>query len=132
MSLVKGDLLELVREELHPESQTPPDDDPGGTNQPPTENRKGQIKDPPAPPPPIPAPPKRLARVKLSVRDLSVAKTGNLQPYLFKVLQEQDAGAEVSVTIEVSSAAGISEDALNQRIVEGFSQLGITVEWGEQ
>ena len=38
----------------------------------------------------------------------------------------------MNVTIEVSSDAGISEEALNQRIVEGFSQLGIAVEWQEK
>ena len=76
-------------------------------------------------------PPKRLTRVRLDVDDLAVAKTNNLQPYLFKVLQEQDAGAELSVTIEVNSDAGISQDILNQRIVEAFDQLGIVVRWEE-
>ena len=75
--------------------------------------------------------PKRLTRVKLDVHDLAVAKTNNLQPYLFKVLQEQDAGAEVSVTIEVTSDAGIPQDVLDQRIVEAFDQLGIAVRWRE-
>ena len=124
MSLVKGDLLELVREELDPEPPKPdkPDPDPN----------PDKTIDPPISPPIIPPPPKRLGHVKLRVQGLDVAKTSNLQPYLFRVLQEQDAGAKVSVTIEVSSAAGISEDALNQRIVEGFNQLGITVEWVEE
>ena len=60
-----------------------------------------------------------------------MAKTSNLQPYLFRVLQDQDAGAEVSVTIDVSSSAGIPEDILDARIIEGFDQLGIAVEWEE-
>ena len=82
--------------------------------------------------PVIPTPPKRLTRVRLDVAKLAVARTNNLQPYLFKVLQEQDAGAEVSVTIEVTSDAGISEDVLDQRIVEAFDQLGISVRWREE
>ena len=63
--------------------------------------------------------------------DVPIAKTSNLQPYLFRVLQEQDAGAELVVTIEVKSGAGIPEDVLEKRIVEGFEQLGVSVEWEE-
>lgn len=129
-SLVKGDLLALIREKLspgaHPTSESEQDTD---SEQPQPGTSLEQSEEQSAP---IPRPAKRLARVRLRVRDMSVAKTSNLQPYLFRVLQEQDAGAEVSVTIEVSSDAGISEEALNQRIVEGFSQLGITVEWQEE
>ena len=129
-SLVNGDLLYLVREELRPGDRPTDDGGQDGDPEPPQPNAgKEQSEEQGAP---IPRPAKRLARVKLSVRDLSVAKTSNLQPYLFRVLQEQDAGAEVNVTIEVSSEAGISEEALNLRIVEGFSQLGIAVEWQEE
>ena len=129
-SLVKGDLLYLVREELRPRDRPTDDGGQDGDSEPPQpDTGKEQSEEQGTP---IPRPAKRLARVKLRVRDLSVAKTSNLQPYLFRVLQEQDAGAEVSVTIEVSSDAGISEEALNQRIVEGFSQLGIAVEWQEE
>lgn len=56
-----------------------------------------------------------------------VAKTSNLQPYLFRVLQEQDAGAELTIAIEATSGAGISTEALEKRIVEAFEQLGIDV-----
>lgn len=45
------------------------------------------------------------------------------------MLQEQDAGAEVTIVIDVSSQAGIPTDVLEQRIVEAFDQLGITVRW---
>lgn len=45
------------------------------------------------------------------------------------MLQEQDPAAEVTVTIEVQSGAGISEEAIEKRIVEGFDQLGITLRW---
>ena len=132
-SLVKGDLLDLIREELHPGTGSSSDETrPQLDGQPRDSEGAEQIKEGPTPPPTIPAPHKRLTRVKVSVRDLSVAKTSNLQPYLFRVLQEQDAGAEMNVTIEVSSDAGISEEALNQRIVEGFNQLGIAVEWQEE
>ena len=60
-----------------------------------------------------------------------MGKTNNLQPYLFRVLQDQDAGAELSVTIEVSSDASIPEEILNGRIVEGLEQLDINVGWEE-
>ena len=129
-SLVKGDLLDLIREELSSQDRpTSGNEQDGDSEQPQTETGTEQSEEQGTL---IPRPAKRLAQVRLSVRDLSVAKTSNLQPYLFRVLQEQDAGAEVSVTIEVSSDAGISEEALNQRIVEGFSQLGIAVEWQEE
>ena len=129
-SLVKGDLLDLIREELSPEDRpTDENEQDSGSKQPQTETGTEQSGEQGTQ---LPRPAKRHARVRLSVKDLSVAKTSNLQPYLFRVLQEQDAGAEVSVTIEVSSDAGISEEALNQRIVEGFSQLGIAVEWQEE
>ena len=129
-SLVKGDMLQLIREELKPEEPEQGDEL--------TEAKVRQLEieehsDPGSKTSDhvIPAPPKRLTRVRLDVDDLAVAKTNNLQPYLFKVLQEQDAGAEVSVTIEVSSDAGIPEDILDQRIVEAFDQLGITIRWRE-
>lgn len=129
-SLVKGDLLDLVREELNPVDRSMDgSEQEGSSEQSQTDTSTEQSGEQESP---IPRPAKRLARVKLSVRNLSVAKTSNLQTYLFRVLQEQDAGAEVTVTIEVSSDAGISEEALNQRIVEGFSQLGIAVEWREE
>ena len=127
-SLVKGDMLQLVREELHPEEPERGEDEGEGEEGQTEEHGKttGKISDQL-----IPAPPKRLRRVRLDVDDLAVAKTNNLQPYLFKVLQEQDAVAELSVTIEVTSDAGISQDVLNQRIVEAFEQLGISVRWTE-
>ena len=37
--------------------------------------------------------------------------------------------AELALTIEVRSGAGIEQEALNQRIVEGLEQLGIVVTW---
>jgi hypothetical protein len=63
------------------------------------------------------------------VDNLPVAKTSNLQMYLFKVLQAQDAAADVALNIEVQSDAGIAEEILEKRIVEGLEQLGITVTW---
>ena len=67
--------------------------------------------------------------MRLTLPAMPIGKTGNLQPYLFKPLQDQDAGAELSITIEVTSAAGVSAEVLEQRIVEGFEQLGIAVTW---
>lgn len=124
-SLVKGDLRDLIRGELHPESE--PDQPDAAVPMPPTPGGEGEGQ----PQLPIPAPGRRLTKVRLNVRDLAVAKTNNLQPYLFKVLQEHDAGAEVHVTIQVASETGIPEEALDRRIVEAFEQLGITVSWEE-
>lgn len=70
-------------------------------------------------------------KLRLHVTGLSVAKTGNLQPYLFKVIQEKDAGAQLAITMDVVSPAGIPQDVLEQRIVQGMEQLGITVTWEE-
>ena len=125
-SLVKGDRRDLIRGELHPDLEP---DEPGDSPVP-TPSGQGS-EDGDQPPLPIPKPARRLTKVRLSVRDLAVAKTNNLQPYLFKVLQDQDAGAEVHVTIQVTSETGISEDVLDRRIVEAFEQLGVTVVWEE-
>ena len=70
-----------------------------------------------------------MFRGSLSLQDLDVTKTTNLQPYLFRVLQDQDALAAINISIEVTSGAGIPEDVLEGRIVEGLSQLGIEVRW---
>ena len=123
-SLVKGDMLQLIRDELRVETEPDPSEEP---EQAPLDEDPGKIRETPRV---IPSP-KRLKRVKVDFGALAVAKTNNLQPYLFKVLQEQDAGAELSVSIEVSSEAGISQDILDQRIVEAFDQLGISVRWEE-
>ena len=63
--------------------------------------------------------------------NVPITKTTNLQPYLFKVLQDEDAGVELDITINVTSDAGISDEVLEKRIVEGFDQLGVSVEWEE-
>lgn len=127
-SLVKGDMRDLIREELR-------------TDEPPIEENAARSdsesveSDPKTyelhEDPKSPLPPRRFRRVQLSVNNLAVAKTGNLQPYLFRALQDEDAGAEIQLTIQVSSEAGIGEDVLERRIIEGFDQLGISVEWTE-
>ena len=132
-SLVKGDRLSTIRLELGGEAESAdlgeeqsgsgePEGTSGGTDP------KGKGSQPDL----IPPPSRRLARIRLAVNGLSIGRTTNLQPYLFKVIQDQDAGAELNLTIEVTSDAGISEESLNQRIVEGFSQLGIDVDWQEE
>ena len=137
-SLVKGDLLSLIREELGVDAESGDGERPGQGGMAPAgglskviqKSFGGEIT-------PrgevslqvIPGPSRRLTRLRIRIDRLSVGKTGNLQPYLFKVLQEQDAGAELAIAIDVSSAAGISPDALEQRIVEAFDQLGISVSW---
>ena len=128
-SLVEGELLKLIREQLHPGTTPVPSEGPEVRATDPDIQTGREKQDPP---PTIPPPPKRLSRVRLNVQDLAIAKTGNLQSYLFKVLQEQDAGAEVNVAIQVSSSAGIPQDVLEQRIVEAFDQLGITIRWEEE
>ena len=128
-ALLKGDLLELIREELQPKVETDQSRDADqGTSATPDEGSDDRGT---AEPEPIPAPARRLSRVRLNLRDLAVGKTNNLQPYLFRVLQDQDAGAELTVTIEVSSDAGIPEAILNDRIVEGLEQLDISIGWEE-
>ena len=127
-SLVSGDLLGLIREELGNIAKTSP---PSKDESEPVPEDTGKGVRETSSPPQIPLP-KRLSRVRLNVLDLAVAKTNNLQPYLFKFIQEQDAGAEVSIRIEVSSDAGISQEVLEQRIVEGLDQLGISVTWEER
>jgi hypothetical protein len=122
-SLVNGDLLQLIREQLGrpgPAEEAAPVTaaaTPAKTE----EASRGK--------PGIPTPARRLSRLTLRLDGLQIAKTSHLQPYLFKVLQEQDAATELRVTIEVSSDAGIPEDVIAKRIVEGLEQLGITVEW---
>lgn len=128
-SLLKGDLLDLVREELHPPVDGGSEDDGGDC---PAIDAGGSDDNPPAGTDTIPPPARRLSRLSLNVPDLAVGKANNLQQYLFRVIQEQDAGAEVTVTIEVSSEAGIPEEILNGRIVEGLEQLDINVDWHER
>ena len=129
-SLVAGDFRDLVREQLKPPSleEVTPDARQGD---PIPVHEEEQRPEEPIEGHQIPIPPRRLGRVRLSVRDLALAKTNNLQPYLFKVLQDHDAGATVNITIQVSSEAGIPQEALEQRIVEGFAQLGIEFNWEE-
>ena len=126
-SLVKGDLLDLIREQVAPvqEPATGEAEEPEPSDVPPK-----KISDGPGTAL-IPAPPKRLTKVRLRMTNVPITKTTNLQPYLFKVLQDEDAGVELEITINVTSAAGISDDVLEKRIVEGFDQLGVQVEWGE-
>jgi hypothetical protein len=121
-SLVKGDLLEQVREQLG-QKREPVEVTPKGGEEP------GDGGGAEAGTTTIPRPAKRLSHVKIRIDNLGIAKTSNLQPYLFRVLQEQDAGAEVTAIIEVSSGAGIPTDVLEKRIAEAFDQLGITVRW---
>lgn len=66
------------------------------------------------------------------IEDLQVGKTSNLQPNLFRVLQELDAGVVLTLSVEVDSDAGIPEDVLDSRIVEAFDQFGISIRWEPQ
>ena len=119
-ALVRGALRDLIRSELHPEVQQP---------EPKKAEDDGDQDDTVGAAPSPPPAPKRLSRVNIEVPSLEIAKTSNLQPYLFKVLQDADAGASLRISIEAHSSAGIPEEALDARIVEGFDQLGIHVQW---
>ena len=125
--LVKDAMRDLIREELRP-GQTP---EAPGDSPPSAQPEQGDEGGDAPPAKPIPPPARRLRKVTLNVPNLPVAKTNNLQPYLFKVLQQQDAGARVRLAIEVTSETGIAEDALKDHIVEAFDLLGIEVTWTE-
>jgi hypothetical protein len=125
-SLVKGDLLDLIREQVAPLKKPV-----GGETEEPEPSNDPPKKISDGPGPGIPAPPKRLTKVRLRMANVPITKTTNLQPYLFKVLQDEDAGVELDITINVTSDAGISDEVLEKRIVEGFDQLGVSVEWEE-
>jgi len=119
-SLVREELRELIREQLGiakpaPGSSSTPGPTPGPVPRP--------------APGPIPKPPQRLTHVRLRLSDVSIGKTANLQPYLFKVIQEHDAGARIVLHIEIESDAGIPEDDIERRILEGLQQLGIDAMW---
>ena len=129
-SLVTGNLLDSIRQQLRPSISIEIPTEPGGEEgDQDTVRVQERVNDYPQPSEPIPAPGKRYARVQLNLSDLPVGKTNNLQPYLFKFLQEQDAGAQVSITIEVTSSTGISQEYLDQRIIESLGQLGIAASW---
>ena len=123
-SLVTGDLLEIIGEELQSKASSvtsPPSVE--GTV-PAEDEKQGE----PAEPASVSAT-ERHRVVRLRISSIDVGKTGNLQPYLFKAIQDQDAGAELAITIEVRSEAGITVDLLDDRIVQGLEQLGIGIDW---
>ena len=134
-SLVKGEFLELIREGFRPKSEAAPPDvgklSSGSKESQPEPQKSQQGRDGEQGRPVIPPPARRLKQVRLSVADLAVAKANNLQPYLFRVLQQHDAAAEVQLSILVNSEPGIPADVLESRIVEAFDQLGISVSWEE-
>lgn len=125
--LVRGELRDLIREQLaSAQPKTEVEVPVGGEQerQPPHDEGEGTT-----PPTVGPLPVKRYLRVRLTVPAMPVVKTPNLQPYLWKVLQEADAGSTLAISVDVECPAGLSEDVLEKRIVEGFDQLGITVTW---
>lgn len=61
-------------------------------------------------------------RVSIRVTDIGSARTGNLQQYLFKILQEQDAAARLTLEIDVQNASGTLEKTSLDRIIEGMEQ----------
>jgi hypothetical protein len=126
--LVRGAYLDLIKEHLagsdEPDRPLPPTPDregDGGHSRP----SQSSTDIPPVVIPKL----ERYSGLTLQLDELKIGKTSNLQPYLFKPLAEQDAGAEISITIHVKSLPGISQELLNKRIVEGLEQLGIHVTW---
>lgn len=125
--LVRGELRDLIREQLGPaQPEAEVEVAVGGEQERQMQRDEGEG---PTPPPARPLPVKRYMRVRLTVPAMPVVKIPNLQPYLWKVLQEADAGSTLAISVDVECPAGLSEDVLEKRIVEGFDQLGITVTW---
>lgn len=140
--LVKGAYRDLVREELRvPDGANDGRGtyDPGDTGARSGDDDGGPSVDETGPAVETPGPstgtdrviarPKRHGRVRLTLDQLPITKTSNLQPYLFKFVQTDDPFAKVTITIEVESGPGIDEETIERKIVEGFSQLGIAVRW---
>lgn len=129
--LVRGDLRDLIRQELRVPETVEPAASPAPDGQPATQPASAAVVDAGGPTAPTPGPAvmKRYARLRITMSDLPVVKTQNLQPYLWKALQEADPGTRLSLSIEVNSDAGIPEDVLEKRIREGFEQLGINLDW---
>lgn len=78
---------------------------------------------------PVIKPAQRYRNVSLQVPQLPITKTNNLQPYLFKVLQEKDPNAKVTVTVNLTTESGIDDETITNRIVEGLDMLNIQVDW---
>ena len=130
--LVRGDLRDMIRQELGPAESASAE--PDTSVQPPEQTPTGAAGTAPTPaqapkPGSGPTVARRYARVRLTVSDLPVVKSQNLQPYLWKALQEADPGSRLTLSVDVSSEAGIPEDILERRIREGVEQLGINVDW---
>ena len=129
-SLFKDELLDLIREQVAPTQEPVPDIIEPTEDEP---EKKPQGRGTGV----IPSPSKRLTKIRLRLEDLPIATTSNLQPYLFRVLQEQDAGAEPEVTIEVISGTGIPGGAgavrcRRLRAARRVSGVGREVGHGEQ
>lgn len=124
--LVRGQLLQLIREELAPKGETAtPAPEPGRE----PEAESGTLAEAPARGPATPQIAKRHARVRVRLPALDVAKSQNLQPYLWKVIQATDASSKLSLSVDITCPAGISEDVLRGQIVEAFEMLNIPIEW---
>lgn len=89
--LVRGELRDLIREQLGPaQPEAEVEVAVGGEQERQMQRDEGEG---PTPPPARPLPVKRYMRVRLTVPAMPVVKIPNLQPYLWKVLQEADAGS---------------------------------------
>ena len=119
--LVRGAMRELVREQLGQKASVPPT--PGPEPEPKPGPRAGGTT------PPVIEVSKRHSRVRLQVSDLPVTKSVQLQPYLWKFIQEVDATSTLELTVDVSCPAGLGEDVLRDKIQQSFEMLGLKVEW---
>jgi hypothetical protein len=60
---------------------------------------------------------------------LSGSRRRTYSPTSGKSSRKPTRGTTLSLSIEVVCPPGVPEDTLEKRIVEGFEQLGIAVQW---
>lgn len=122
--LVRGTMRDILREQLGAKPGTAPIPEPGPGPLPTDGKGSGAT-----PVPPVIDIAKRHARVRFRVADLPITKTMQLQPYLWKFIQEVDATSKVGLTIDVDCPAGIGEDVLRDKIQQSFEMLGLSIDW---
>lgn len=123
--LVRGTMRDILREQLGQKTSSEPVryPEPGAT--PPTSSGDtgGGVVQPGI------TVSKRHSRIRLRVSDLPITKSMQLQPYLWKFIQEVDATSKVGLTIDVDCPAGIGEDVLRDKIQQSFEMLGLSLDW---
>lgn len=120
--LVRGAMRDILREQLgkKPEISSRPGPEPAP--------EPGSPPVAPPEPPPI-GPTHRYSRVRMRVTNLPITKSMQLQPYLWKFIQDVDATSTLGLTIDVECPAGLGEDVLRDKIQQSFEMLGLSVDW---